>query len=532
MINFNLVFVKEDIDAPIPILEGKPFQSLTELHVTTRAVEKQLSQLIVSKASGPDQIPNYYLKETAEQTAPVLAALFSQSLRRGALPSDWVTANVSPIFKKGDRHMASNYRPISLTCVCCKLLEHIIVKHILDHLDTHDILTDKQHGFRSGHSCESQLIITIHDLLASVDVGERVDIAILDFSKAFDTVPHRRLMSKLDHYGIRGDIKNWISRFLMGRSQKVIVDGFCSSEICVDSGVPQGSVLGPILFLIFINDLPQRVRSHCRLFADDCLLYRVISGLLDCIQLQRDLTSLEEWSKTWGLHFNPKKCYIMSTGKGKNPYFYQLNGHVLSAVETSPYLGVLLADNVSFTAHIGKISQKANSLLGFIRRNLKGCPERLRELAYITLIRPSVEYASSVWDPLTRQEIDKLEKIQNRAARFVKGQSRYRRDKGVTSAELVGILKWDSLENRRKTARLTMLYKAVNGVVALPLNMLQRADSRVRGSAQNFKHLKARKAAFSNSFFPRTVREWNQLPLDVKLAPSTAAFKARLLRSS
>ena len=445
----------------------------------------------VNKASGPDQLPNYYLRETAKQTAPILAASFSQSLKTGVLPSDWLTANVSPIFKKGDRHTASNYRPVSLTCVCYKVLEHIIVKHMLNHLDSHNILTDKQHGFRSGHSCESQLIITIHDLLTSVDGGRCVDLAILDFSKAFDTVPHHRLMSKLGHYGIKGDIHNWISGFLMGRSQKVVVDGFCSPEISVDSGVPQGSVLGPILFLIFINDLPQQVKSHCCLFADDCLLYREISCLQDSIALQQDLTG---WSDTWGLHFNAKKCYIMSTAKGKDPYFHQLNGHVLSSVKTSPYLGVLLSEDLSFSPHIGKVSQKASSNLGFISRNLKGCPERLKELAYITLVRPRLEYASSVWDPHTRLDIDKLEKIQCRAARFVKSYSRYRRadTDNITSRDLINILKWDSLASRRKMSRLCMLYKAVNGEVALPTHILQTADHK-------YKHLPAKKSALAKS---------------------------------
>ena len=273
-----------------PIPTGESFPAIDNINISARGVEKLLSKIAVNKASDPDQLPNYYLWETAKQTSPILAALFSQSLKTGVLPSDWLTANVSPIFKKGDRHTASNFRPVSLTCVCCKVLEHIIVKHMLNH----NILTDKQHGFRSRHSCESQLINTIHDLLTSVDGGG----------------VSTWLMSKLGHYGIKGDIHNWISGFLMGRSQKVVVDGFCSPEISVDSGVPQGSVLGPILFLIFINDLPQQVKSHCRLFADDCLLYREISCLQDSIALQQDLTILEGWSDTWGLQCQEMLHYV------------------------------------------------------------------------------------------------------------------------------------------------------------------------------------------------------------------------------
>ena len=195
---------------------------------------------------------------------------------------------------------------------------------------------------------------------------------------------------------------------------------------------------------------------------------------------------------------------------------------------------MLLSEDLSFSPHVGKVSQKASSNLGFISRNLKGCPERLKELAYITLVRSSLEYVSSVWDPHTRLDIDKLEKIRCRAARFVKGHSRYRRadTDNITSSDLTNILKWDSLASRRKMSRLCMLYKAVNGEMALPTHILQSADHRVCDSAHKYKHLPAKKSSLANSFYNRTVRDWNILKVEVKLAPSPAAFKARLLQSS
>ena len=204
---------------------GTTVPTIGDLKITTKGVEKQLSTLNINKASGPDQIPNIFLKLTAKESASVLAALFTQSLQTGNLPGDWFSANVSLIFKKGDRGLASNYRPVSLTCVCCKLMEHILVRRMLRHFDDKNIISDKRHGFKKGHSCETQLITTVNNLLASADVGNRVDIAILDFSKAFDMVSHRRLMSKLDHYGIRGNIHKWISSFLNNRNQKVVIDG-------------------------------------------------------------------------------------------------------------------------------------------------------------------------------------------------------------------------------------------------------------------------------------------------------------------
>ena len=207
---------------------------------------------------------------------------------------------MSRIFKKGDRHTASNYRPVSLTCVCCKLIEHIVYCQILNHLEQHNILTSLQHGFRSGHSCETQLITTTNDIMKAYDKKEQTDLVILDFSKAFDTVPNRKLLHKLDHYGINGKVNTWIKGFLMERQQQVIVEGEFSDSCSVDSDVPQGTVLGPLLFLCHINDLPSLVKSTVRLFADDCLLYRLIKTIQDQIHQQKDLESLEKRGKFMG----------------------------------------------------------------------------------------------------------------------------------------------------------------------------------------------------------------------------------------
>ncbi|VDI67454.1 Hypothetical predicted protein [Mytilus galloprovincialis] len=179
------------------------------------------------------------LNESVEYIKPDVIIGCESCLDSGTLPSDWRNANISLIFKKGDRHTAANDRPVSLTCVCCKLLEHIVCKHILKHLEAHNILTSLQHGFRSGHSCESQLLITMHDIMKSFDAKKQIDLTILDFSKAFDTVPHRKLLHKLKNYGIDGNTNAWIKSFLMQRHQRVIVEGEFSSSCSVDSGVPQ-----------------------------------------------------------------------------------------------------------------------------------------------------------------------------------------------------------------------------------------------------------------------------------------------------
>ncbi len=193
-----------------------------------------------------------------------------------------------------------------------------------------------------------------------------MDMAILDFSKAFDTVPHDKLLEKLDSYGINGNIKDWLSNFLKCRIMRVVVEGEHSTDAKVDSGVPQGTVLGPLLFLCHINDLPESVTLQVRLFADDCLLYRPIKNATDHHALQDDLAKLEIWAKQWGMKFNAKKCYIMSM-KQKSNYFYQLDNHILQQVKSNPYLGLNFTYDLKWSDHISKITSKASSTLGFIR---------------------------------------------------------------------------------------------------------------------------------------------------------------------
>ena len=197
------------------------------MKISSQGVARLLSDLQPHKAPGPDGIPNTVLKSCANNIAPALSLINQRSLDTGTLPSDWLTANISAAFKKGDRYLAENYRPISLTSVPCKILEHVICRHLLNHLENNKILTNLNHGFRSGYSCETQLLTTVHDFVTSFENNKQVDVSILDFSKAFDTVPHRKLLHKLRQYGITDPIHSWLQNFLTGRTMRVVADGCC-----------------------------------------------------------------------------------------------------------------------------------------------------------------------------------------------------------------------------------------------------------------------------------------------------------------
>ena len=251
---FKSVFTKDkdDIYADYKPI-GPSYKPINPLKIETPGILKLLKGLKTNKASGPDNLTSRILKELAEELAPCLTIIFNQSLELGVLPQDWRCANITPLFKKGNRDVAANYRPVSLTSIVCKIMEHVVCSHIWKHLDTLGILSPYQHGFRKGHSCETQLTLTMHHLNKLYDNNIQVDIGILDFSKAFDVVPHRRVLNKLKYYGINGKIHKWISAFLHDRTQSVVVDGHTSSSVDVDSGVPQGTLLGPLLFLLHIN---------------------------------------------------------------------------------------------------------------------------------------------------------------------------------------------------------------------------------------------------------------------------------------
>ena len=524
---FKSVFTKKT-SSKIPELPGVTFPSIKDLKITEFGVFKLLDKIDVSKASGPDCIPGRILQKLARELAPVLHFIFEQSLNTGDLPAEWTLANVAPIFKKGSKLQAVNYRPVSLTCISCKLFEHIVCKHILGHLEDHEILTDLQHGFRSGRSCETQLITTFHDIASAYNKkGSQIDIAVLDFSKAFDTVPHDGLLSKLKHYGIDDKIWLWISNFLKQRKQRVVVDGIQSDMVTVDSGVPQGTVLGPILFLLHINDLPSVISSKVRLFADDCLVYREIKNRQDQIALQKDLNLLENWGSKWGMRFNAAKCNIMRMSRKQTPIStqYELSGQVLEEVKDAKYLGVTVSDDLEWTKHINAITTKANSKLSFLRRNLKGCPEKLRETAYFALVRSFLEYSATVWHPHQKYNFDKLEMVQRRAARFVKG--RYGMYESVT--QMLEELTWVPLSKRRENGCLILFYKIINNLAMVPHSCLEKADGRTRKNHNlKFRHIGYNVDPYGQSFFPKCISAWNGLAQEVAEANTLDLFKSKL----
>ena len=287
--------------------------------------------------------------------------------------------------------------------------------------------------------------------------GGQMDVLIMDFSKAFDKVGHQRLIKKLDYYGVRDKTRDWIQAFLANWTQQVIVKGKFSDIAQVQSGVPQGSVLGPRLFLFYINDLPDNLSSTVCLFADDTLLYLAVESQSVANSLQKDLYELENWENRWLMEFNTDKCQVLRVTRKRDPLYhkYTLHGKILESVDSAKYLGITITSDLRWNQHISNIVTKGNQTLGFLRRNLRINSPELKSTAYKSLVRPTVDYASSVWDPYTKQNRDRIEMVQRRAAHYV--LNCYKRSASVT--EMLKQLDWETLELRRKKARVIMLYK-------------------------------------------------------------------------
>ena len=522
---FSSVFTRENSD--VPDKGPSPHPSISNITVSEAGVHKLLKELKPNKAAGPDQLPPRVLKMIADPLAPMLTFLFQQTLDQGILPSDWVYANVCGIYKKGDKSKPENYRPVSLTCIVCKIAEHIVLSHVGKHLAANNIVIENQHGFRENLSCVTQLIQCISDWSLTLDHSGQTDVLMLDFSKAFDTVPHRRLLSKLKFYGINGKTAGWIKAFLSNRKQSVVVNGLSSADCDVISGVPQGSVLGPTLFLLYINDIGDNLNSTLRLFADDSILYREIKNQSDKVALQEDLDKISEWSDKWQMLFNVNKCYHIQITRKHKPLktSYSMKGELISIVQDNKYLGVTISNDLRWSKHCNKIAAKARSTLGIVRRSLHSANKEIKAKAFQALVRPQLEYASEAWNPYTDKDTKTLQRVQNAAARFT--LSDYNRSSSVTAMQ--DQLGWDSLAVRRLQSQICMFYKIhcrmVNISFPSYIQIVARPSSRVPHHSQ-YLRVSASKDSFFYSFYPRMIPVWNSLPQVVVSASSFDSFKS------
>ena len=498
-------------------------------HQQPKLYVSRYKDINVNKSAGPDKIPPRVLKENASQVAKPLYLIFRKSLDEGKLPEEWKLANITPIFKnKGSKHQSTNYRPVSLTCVACKLLEKIIRKHIIHHMKENKLFTEDQHGFMDGRSCSTNLLATLDKWTDIIDNKGSIDVIYMDFMKAFDSVPHRKRLHKVKSYGIDGKIYSWLRDFLMLRKQQVVVNGTPSDKEDVISGVPQGSVLGPILFVIYINDLIDRVKSDVKIFADDTKLFRRIDDTSDCILLQNDLTRLERWAEDWQMRFHPQKCEVLRIGKDHPPYDYTMKStdktYILNIVDEVKDLGVYVDSHLDFDRHCSEMVSKANRILGTVRRTFQHIDAVMMVQLYKSLIRPYLEYGVDVWSPSSKKNINMIESIQRRATKMIPEIS------NKSYSERLQILKLPSLVYRRNRGDMIQVYKYVNNIwdVHDDTFLKPTEETRTRGHKNKLYKDKWKTTIRGNFFSNRITNLWNSLPESVIDAESVQEFKVAL----
>ena len=375
--HFSSVFTWENTSSlPVPETKfnGSEGEKLGQLVVTPEVVASKINKIKENKSPGVDGISPKILKEIVEQISMPLAHVFNMSLQEGIVPLEWKEANIIPLFKKGSRNKSVNYRPVSLTSVICKLLETIIRDHMMDFLLKHRLINHSQHGFLKARSCLTNLLCFFEEITKWVDEGSPVDIIYLDFQKAFDKVPHQRLILKSL------------------------------------SGVPQGSVLGPILFLVYIDDLEEGVTGNILKFADDTKLFRKTKEIGDQQKLQDDIDKLVRWSEKWQMLFNVGKCKCLHTGPGNTGMNYEMGGTILSKTGKEKDLGITMNANMKVSEQCRIAASKGNQVLGMIRRNISYKGKSLIVPLYKAIVRPHLEYCIQAWSPYLRKDIDMLEK--------------------------------------------------------------------------------------------------------------------------
>ena len=532
---FCSVFTKENTTNLHTLTPSVSHSTIIDsLRISPDDVYGELYRLNVGKACGPDSITPFLLKSSAEYISVPLSHLFNQSLSTGTLPFDWVSANVVPIHKRNDKHIPGNYQPISLTSVVVKVFEHIIHQHLVSALESHHLLSPSQSGFRTKRSTVTLLTEAVNDWSLCLEQRSTIHCLLLDFAKAFDSVPHERLLLKLSSLGIHGDVLQWLRYFLTKRKQRVVINGVFSDWASVTSGVPQGTVLGPLLFLLYVNDLDCIIKhSTIRLFADDVLLYASANTMEECSSLQDDLTAVHHWANCWQLKLNPDKCEALAITNKRNPckFTYSINQQPISWHSPVKYLGLCVDSKLSWHNHSMFVASKATRSVNCLRRSMFGCSCEAKYGAYRAIVCPILEYAAVVWCPHAKGDINLLESIQGRAARWICGSRWKPTDSSwtISSSNCCTRLNLPSLQARRHYLSICFLDDIYHKHTSLSFD--QFCDFNSMPSRSHHLSLIPPTSTINSrrfSFFVNTTFLWNSIPIHILEDRNPKSFRHSL----
>lgn len=537
---FSDYFASQSILPPPPSDYTLPeFHYLTDARLTNiefqpEEIRSVISKLNSNKACGPDGIGNHLLKLTAESMATPFANLFSRSLQEATFPNSWKDANLSPVQKSSFANEKTNFRPISLLACPSKVMERIVFNTMYEYFIANDLLIKENSGFKKNDSTINQLVHIVHNIYKGLDDKKDVCMVFLDISKAFDRVYHEGLIFKLKQLGIEGNLLNWIRSYLTNRTQTVVLNGYKSERKIINAGVPQGSILGPLLFLVYINDIISDISSNIYLFADDTSIFRVIDDInTDFRMLNSDLQKLSNWSSQWRMTFNANKTkFIYFSLKHKRPPLPQLllDGTPIAETDHHTHLGLTLNNKMTWNDHIDRICTKVAKTLNSFKRIKHIVPRSTLQSLYKCLIRPVLDYGDIIFDNMTLECSKRLDDIQREAALICTGAMR--RTNTLLLLHEVG---WEPLETRRKNHKLILYFKMINDLSPSYLSTLipNLVNHTSRYNLRNSNSLRipyARTARLYKYFTVSTARLWNDLPDSIKNSNTLNQFKTALKR--
>ena len=454
---------------------GSPLKALNDISISAQAIIEAIGEMDISSAPGPDKFPVVVLKECSQLLAPVLADLWQRGFNSGQVAEIFKHQTIVPIYKKGDRGQPSNYRPVSLTSHLAKLFERVVRKEMVTFIEGNGLLSQSQHGFRHGRSCMTQLVEHLDAVLGDLELGYNADVMLLDMAKAFDKVSHQKLLEKLNKFGIGGKLLNWIESFLVGRSQSVVVQGVMSTSAEVKSGVPQGTVLAPLLFLLYVDDLASVLKhSSIRLFADDAKVHKTIQTEGDRKLLLEDLGRIDQWAKENSMQLHSNKYQLLQHGGNeelKCPYNLS-NGHIVSSTETVRDLGVTVDTGLNWKDHITEICGKAKQVSGRILRSFESRDKDTMLTLLKSFVRPQLEYVSPIWSPHSVGDIGRLEALQRSFTAKINGLE------SLNYWERLRVLDLYSLQRRRERYKILLVWKIYRGLIPNHMNLSFRESGR------------------------------------------------------
>ena len=513
--------------------EGKEYHIVGDLNCNLLDTEKNVHR---PKSTGPDKINARLVKDSAEVICPTLTKIFNSSLQQGIFPEDLKNATISPIYKNGDKSDCSNYRPISVLSNVAKILEKIVYNQLISYINENNILTNRQFSFRKSHSTTTSLLKSTNKWLLNIDKGLINGVLFLDLRKAFDTVDHKILIDKLKLYGITGNTLHWFTSYLDKRYQTCKVNNVRSARKLIECGVPQGSNLGPLLFLLYVNDLPNCLdQAEPSMFADDTNI-STSAGSVEKLetQLNIELDKIYRWLVANKLTLNVSKTEYMIIGSchnlgkiDKDPVI-KIGSETVNRVHTSKSLGVIIDDKLKWEDQIDSISKKVSREIGAIKLIKPYVPKKCLTQVYNALVQPYFDYCSLVWQNCKLELQSKLQKLQNRAARIITGDNWEIRSKDVLNK-----LNWLPLNQRRLTDTLLFMRKIFKDEVPISIsNQFQLSVNEqynLRSNCTMLKLAKRRTNTLKRSFSYHAAKTLNKLPTDLKnLSISEKVFKHNL----